>query len=195
MRPGTCAQNMSSPNYDHFHVLVIDLHNYAHNTCIDDSEDVWCGDAKWQPDLNVVFDNREICDDGNNVSGDGCSSDCKTIEPYWTCVNGVYDKTNCTYVACGNGIYDAASVPKGVAVSEACDDGNTVNGDGCSSTCTIEPYSDCDGYGAGTCAVLCRNGNVDNKPFLPAYPLQPAYSEKCDEGVGRLDALGCSNDC
>ena len=117
-RPGTCAQNMVGANYDKMHVLVIDLHNYAHYTCIDDSEDVWCGDAKWQPDLSVVYDNREVCDDGNNISGDGCTSDCKTIEPYWTCVNSHYLKTNCTYVACGNGIYDAVDALKGAAVSE-----------------------------------------------------------------------------
>ena len=67
------------------------------------------------------------------------------------CVNGVYDKTNCTYTPCGNGIFDGVSVPKGVVVAEQCDDGNIVDGDGCSSTCTIEALSDCDGYGVGTC--------------------------------------------
>jgi cysteine-rich repeat protein len=31
----------------------------------------------------------------------------------------------------------------GQALSSACDDGNTVSGDGCSSTCTIEDYFSC----------------------------------------------------
>lgn len=104
------------------------------------------------------------------MSGDGCTGDCKTKEPYWTCVEDEYDKTNCTYVACGNGIFDGVSVPKGVAVAEQCDDGNTVDGDGCSSTCTIEAKSDCDGYGPGTCDVLCRNGVVDSRPYIGIYP-------------------------
>src|SRR5262252_7744578 len=61
-----------------------------------------CGDAKLDP--------GEVCDDGNNVDGDGCSADCKSDE------------------TCGNGIVD-------VAKGELCDDGNTVGGDACSADC------------------------------------------------------------
>jgi len=118
-----------------------------------------------------VYDNREFCDDGNTNSGDGCSANCKIIEPYWVCDNDEYDRTNCTYTPCGNGIFDDVSVPKGVVVAEQCDDGNIVDGDGCSSTCVIEARSDCDGYGVGTCAVLCENGNVDIRPFNALWPL------------------------
>ncbi len=63
-----------------------------------------CGDG--------IIEAPEECDDGNTVSGDGCSATC-TLEP-----------------KCGNGIVD---------LGEECDDGNTVSGDGCSATCTIEP--------------------------------------------------------
>lgn len=28
-----------------------------------------------------------ICDDGNNVDGDGCSADCSTVETGWHCSN------------------------------------------------------------------------------------------------------------
>lgn len=41
----------------------------------------------WEPNLGNVYDNLEFCDDGNNVSGDGCTSDCSAIEAYWTCAN------------------------------------------------------------------------------------------------------------
>ena len=34
---------------------------------------------------NNVLTSDEVCDDGNTVSGDGCSGDCKTIEPGWQC--------------------------------------------------------------------------------------------------------------
>jgi len=30
--------------------------------------------------------NSEVCDDGNTVSGDGCSADCKTVDPTVTAV-------------------------------------------------------------------------------------------------------------
>jgi cysteine-rich repeat protein len=31
----------------------------------------------------------------------------------------------------------------GIMISDLCDDGNTLNGDGCSSVCTIEPLWNC----------------------------------------------------
>jgi hypothetical protein len=39
-------------------------------------------------------------------------------------------------------------------MSVACDDGNLINGDGCSSTCTIEAGWDC-GYGDYYTADIC----------------------------------------
>ena len=60
---------------------------------------------------NGIVEPSEQCDDGNTVSGDGCSATCR-LE------------------ACGNGVVD---------FGETCDDGNTVSGDGCSSTCQREP--------------------------------------------------------
>jgi len=56
----------------------------------------------------------EVCDDGNFISGDGCSGDCLSQE------------------ACGNGYIDFAR-------GEQCDSGITgLSGDGCSSTCKQE---------------------------------------------------------
>jgi cysteine-rich repeat protein len=59
-----------------------------------------CGDG--------VVAGGEICDDGNQVSGDGCRADCSGAE------------------ICGDGRLD---------VGEDCDDGNHVNGDGCRADC------------------------------------------------------------
>jgi cysteine-rich repeat protein len=65
-----------------------------------------CGDHK------VV--GPEVCDDGNQRSGDGCSADCLSTE------------------VCGNGYIDAV-------VGEECDSGIAgLSRDGCSSTCTLE---------------------------------------------------------
>jgi cysteine-rich repeat protein len=51
---------------------------------------------------------------------------------------------------CGNGILEG---------SEACDDGNTMNGDGCSSSCMIEPGWVCAGT-PSKCATVCGDGIV-----------------------------------
>jgi cysteine-rich repeat protein len=61
---------------------------------------------------NGVVEPGEQCDDGNTVSGDGCSATCQNE------------------VVCGDGVVEG---------DEECDDGNTVSGDGCSATCKREP--------------------------------------------------------
>ncbi len=59
---------------------------------------VTCGDGEVDP--------NEVCDDANNLSGDGCPGDCSA--------------------PCGDGVLDP---------TEVCDDGNTDDGDGCSADC------------------------------------------------------------
>jgi cysteine-rich repeat protein len=77
------------------------------NLCLDDTcTRPTCGDGVTTP--------PELCDDDNEVDGDGCESDCTPT--------------------CGNGRRDAA---------EACDDGDLVGADGCSSSCQIEPFYQC----------------------------------------------------
>ena len=72
-----------------------------------------------------------------------------------------YAKTNIgnfVLSVCGDGVLDAG---------EACDDGNTTNGDGCSSTCELES--------------VCGNGILEG-------------NEVCDDG-NTLDGDGCSSTC
>src|SRR5262245_6701980 len=57
---------------------------------------------------NGVLEADEVCDDGNQTSGDGCRADCRKVE------------------MCGDAIVDEA---------EACDDGNANAADGCDA-CT-----------------------------------------------------------
>lgn len=65
-----------------------------------------CGDG--------IRDTVEVCDDGNVMSSDGCSGDCKSAE------------------VCGNGYVDATR-------DEQCDSGVAgLGGDGCSSQCQSE---------------------------------------------------------
>lgn len=78
---------------------------------------------------NGAFDGAEQCDDGNSVSGDGCTSACR-VEAGYVCRGA---RSVCA-ITCGDGV---------LASTEACDDGNTRAGDGCSTTCTAESGWSC----------------------------------------------------
>ena len=85
---------------------------------------------------NNAVDLGEVCDDGNSDSGDGCSSDCKSLE------------------TCGNDYLD---------VGEGCDDGNHRDGDGCDSQCHIEAGYQCasGSSNASACgAARCGDGII-----------------------------------
>lgn len=79
----------------------------------------------------------EQCDDGNSISGDGCSSLC-AVEPGYMCLGGTLTTIDkCLKLpVCGNGLRETL---------EQCDDGNTISGDGCSSLCISEPGYVCAG--------------------------------------------------
>ena len=145
-----------------------------------------CGDG--------ILASGEACDDGNTANGDGCNSMCLiengspcTVDN--ECASGVCDTVGSNTCepanACGNGVIEG---------SEACDDGNTSNGDGCSSSCLREngqPCTNdnqcqstvCDTVGSNTCepANACGNGKVDS-------------GEACDDG-GTANGDGCSSTC
>lgn len=150
-----------------------------------------CGDG--------VLAENEQCDDQNNKNGDGCSADCKHIDSGWTCspgipcvslcgdgivagseqcdlgeLNGTHQgcATDCRLdSSCGNLILD---------MGEACDDGNTVSGDGCIGNCSgIEPGWVCNV--GQPCLSVCGDGVV-------------AGGEECD--LGRQNGTSnCDLDC
>ncbi len=67
-----------------------------------------------------------------------------------------------------------------VAGTEACDDGNLADGDGCSATCTVETGWACSGA-PSACDTTCGDGIA-------------AGTEECDDG-NAVDADACSNAC
>src|SRR3989344_4868139 len=88
---------------------------------------------------NGLIERSEQCDDGNTMNEEGCSQGC-FIEPRfmrneqgWSCSG---QPSLCVREVCGNGR---------ISGGENCDDANTINGDGCSSACTIEQTYLCSG--------------------------------------------------
>jgi fibro-slime domain-containing protein len=122
---------------------------------------VRCGDG--------VLGGIEQCDPP--AVGAGCAATCQ-LEPGFVCdaPPAVPDPTQparCHRTVCGD---------RNKEGTEACDDGDVVDGDGCSGACSLEP--DCS---SGACVSACGD----------AVKLAP---EACDDG-NRTDGDGCSRDC
>jgi cysteine-rich repeat protein len=130
----------------------------------------YCGDG--------TVDAGESCDDGNNISCDGCDRDCTDSS------------------ICGNG-----SVCNDFGADEECDDGNNISGDGCSATCVSElclngivnPGYDeeCDDGGESfdcdfDCTIAYCGDGLNNA----------TRGEICDTGIGvPTDTPTCDSDC
>lgn len=134
-----------------------------------------CGDGirQWQ---------TEQCDDGNSDNYDQCPNDCNDPQ----CGDGVREgleqcddgqqngktASDCTYqctligipALCGDGVVQDLLF---LMRNEACDDGNTVSGDGCRRNCQREHPE------------LCGNARVD-------------VTEQCDDG-NTTEWDGCTN--
>jgi fibro-slime domain-containing protein len=121
-----------------------------------------CGDGFRAPD--------EACDDGNATDGDGCSADCRTVDPAYVCVP---EGKPCHRIArCGDGI---------TVIPELCDDGNMTAGDGCSPTCKLEPGWKCSGSPSKCSHTTCGDKVVEG-------------TESCDDG-NALPFDGCAANC
>ncbi|CAJ1437050.1 unnamed protein product [Effrenium voratum] len=147
-------------------VLAADTNNYLTFTA--DSCHVTCGDG-----IRHIVAGEE-CDDGNVINGDGCTSDCR-IEPGYECPTIGWPAvllTPCRPI-CGDGLRRG---------TEACDDNNTVAGDGCWD-CKVEIGWFCkrigEGEGEEVCRNTCLNGDIDP-------------GEDCDD-ANTFDNDGCSN--
>ena len=93
---------------------------------------------------------------------------------------------------CGNGIIEDA---------EACDDGNTINGDGCESDCTVAVGPDC-GDGVLDAGEQCDDANQSNTDAC-TNDCENAICgdgfiltgvEACDDG-NTINGDGCESDC
>ena len=155
---------------------------------------------------NAVLEAGETCDDGNTTSGDGCSATCFadnlpigtdcSVNGAAACASGVCDVTGVPAMcepagACGNGLLE---------FPEACDDGNTLSGDGCSMICFLDSLPDGSGCNLGGDRA-CLSGRCDTTETPDTC--EPADTcgnglveagEACDDG-NRGSGDGCSAFC
>jgi len=158
-----------------------------------------CGDGKKDSQGPVT----EACDDGNQINNDGCNVGC-TLP---SCGNGIVDQgeqcdlgagndnagaclLNCHIAFCGDGQTRGGGI-------EACDDGDTVNGNGCDNNCT---NTGC-GNGIKTAGEACDDGNTTNGDGCSSTcTLEKCGNgvvdsgEQCDPGVAGENA-SCNRDC
>ena len=105
-----------------------------------------CGNGRIDDvrDSDGVFLYREVCDDGDTISGNGCESDCMSVTFGYQCPsNGGKCNDNC-----GNGILDLdmecdIDTIGFLGCLEVCDDGNLEDGDGCTYDCQVETDYTC----------------------------------------------------
>lgn len=128
-----------------------------------------------------------FCQDGVRDPGeicDGADLGDFTCETGWPiCL------TNCTAICtvCGNGRIELNER----GVGEECDDGNTEDGDGCSSACRIE-RSYCVTPDSDECLNWCGDGTI-NGPELCEPENLGGYD--CSDFGYHDGALGCTADC
>jgi cysteine-rich repeat protein len=101
---------------------------------------------------NGVLEATEICDDGNNASGDGCSANCDSTEE---CGNGITDTAVGEGCDCGT---DAQALPVGCNRPNSNDPGAVCRMDcqlhGCGDG-VLRPPEECDGDDLG--GVTCED--------------------------------------
>lgn len=184
------------------------------NSCRTDCHLPFCGDG--------VIDNREECDDGNIIDGDGCTARCALegkgeVTTLARCGNSIVEegeqcdagalngnipdacRLNCLKPTCGDKIQDS---------SEECDDGNMASGDGCNAAClremtlTLTLTHQCgDGIiDAGEeCDAGMKNENIpDACRFDCTFPRCgdgiTDSGEQCDDG-NLMNKDGCNDQC
>ena len=146
------------------------------NTCSS-----YCGDG-------YIFSIQE-CDDGNNISSDGCSSDCLLQEGFYCAV--VSQRSSCSPCVSNCIVCNASSCIECMALYAYLNDSCTPN---CSA---VEYCSSCQVNSSSLSCLSCQSGYA-LQADQPCYPICGAAivitPQVCDDGnVNNSD--GCAANC
>ncbi|MBU1219944.1 DUF4215 domain-containing protein [Myxococcota bacterium] len=148
----------------------------ARNACRTNCQLPYCGDG-------IVDDGPDFgeeCDTGALGLDDGCDDNCQIVAG-WSCDEVTEISPSICNPGCGNGIVSGIELTAG-----RCDDGDQIDGDGCSSTCMQEPGWVCTSNPPGStsvCLPICGDGII-------------VQGEQCDQGSGnQANGDGCSANC
>ena len=156
----------------------VDGYDYIHTT----SDACSCGCCTGTPEHQYADCNLGSCW--------GCPPLGSSCDNGPTCTSNCWDTSSTAYYCPGTSCSVSCASPSGCASSctvmgngiietgEECDDGNTANGDGCSSTGIIESGYTCSGE-PSVCNVIYGDGTIIG-------------SEECDDG-NLVDGDGCSS--
>mmetsp|Transcript_31692 Transcript_31692/g.48525 ORF Transcript_31692/g.48525 Transcript_31692/m.48525 type:complete len:272 (+) Transcript_31692:913-1728(+) len=147
LQPGSATDTLDALDYNKMKIIILNLRDLTIEQKIVITKP-GCGDGKYDSSLGT-----EECDDGNAVNGDGCDQNC-VVEDNYSCTTVEGATSVCSYIYCGDGKVDADQ-------NEECDDGNTVDNDGCTS-CLKDNGYDCTTLsdGSSDCTNQCGDGEV-----------------------------------
>ncbi len=141
-----------------------------------------CGDGQHCPEA-------EVCDDGHNDACGSCNADCSAAGAGAACGDSFVcpelescdvgpDPCHVCNASCtGGGSGPICGDNLWCQSAEQCEDGNTSNGDGCSSTCQNEcnPGNDISGSASGSISA----GSTDQVTYGPAKLNDGHYEGEC----------------
>ncbi len=149
------------------------------------------GQIPYQAGLSeVILDGSYSCEKASAKLSISCSGD----------VVGAGSFTVCKEPKCGDGVVDAQGTFKG---TEQCDDGNTEDGDGCSSQCQFEPVVCTGVYKDGACSnsqcqqkiILKAHGQIKECYYCSDPISGPCGSIGPGVEVQESDSMTCEGNC
>jgi fibro-slime domain-containing protein len=137
-------------------------------------EEGFCSDSRQDP--------GESCDDGNTVSGDGCTATCAQVEGDFVCPTP--GEPCVSTQKCGD---------KKLSSAETCDDGQAKPkaGDGCDASCQLEEGWVCLLPGQPCQAAKCGDGIIAGNEQCEDGNATPAPDDGCSETCQIEDGFIC----